>query len=283
MTSDAARGTPSVSGPRPSRAGRDLPASIAVGVGLVALIIASLVLLKPLFLVVVTGAILVALWELGRAFTMQGTRIAAVPLAVGTVAMIIGAYYGGATVLVVTLAATALLSVLWRMPQGAPGFIRDSTASLFCLVYVPFMASFVSLLLQPGDGVRRVMTFIAVTIASDIGGYAVGALFGRHPMAPAISPKKSWEGFAGSAVGCLAVGALCVSLLLDGRWWVGLVLGTAAVVAATLGDLLESVIKRDFEIKDMSNLLPGHGGMMDRLDSLLANASVAYLILHFLV
>jgi phosphatidate cytidylyltransferase len=283
MTSDAARGRPDVSGRRPSRAGRDLPASIAVGVGLIAVIIVSLVLLKPLFLIVVTAAILVALWELGRAFGAHGTRIAAAPMAAGTVAMIIGAYYGGTTVLVVTLAVTALVSVLWRMPRGAPGFIRDSAASLFCLVYVPFMASFVSLLLHPGDGVRRVMAFIAVTIASDIGGYAVGALVGRHPLAPAISPKKSWEGFAGSAAGCLVVGVLCVSLLLDGRWWVGVVLGAAAAVAATLGDLLESVIKRDLGIKDMSNLLPGHGGMMDRLDSLLANASVAYLILHFLV
>jgi phosphatidate cytidylyltransferase len=283
MTADAMRGTRAAPDRRPGRAGRDLPASIAVAVALIVLILLSLAFVKDLFLVVVTAAILVSLWELGRALASHGTQIAVVPLAAGTVAMIVGAYYGGTTVLVGTLAGTALVSLLWRMPRGAPGFVRDSTASLFCLVYLPFLASFVSLLLRPDDGVKRVMTFVAVTIASDIGGYAVGALFGRHPMARVISPKKSWEGFGGSAVACVVVGVLCVTLLLDGRWWVGAILGVAAVVAATLGDLIESLVKRDLGIKDMSNLLPGHGGMMDRLDSLLANVSVVYLILHFLL
>ena len=118
-----------------------------------------------------------------------------------------------------------------------------------------------------------------VTFASDIGGYVVGSVFGKHPMAPSISPKKSWEGFAGSAVGCVVTGTLCVVLLLDGEWWVGLVLGAVAVVAASLGDLAESLIKRDLGIKDMSNILPGHGGVMDRLDSLLATVSVVWLVL----
>jgi phosphatidate cytidylyltransferase len=283
VTSDPPAGVAAVPAKRPSRAGRDLSASIAVSVALIALIIASLVFVKDLFLVVVVAASLVAVWELSSALGTNGIQVTVIPAAGGTVSMIVGAYYGGTAALVVALAVTALVCLLWRMPAGAPGFVRDTTATLFCLVYAPFLASFVALLLHPADGVRRVMTFIAVTIASDIGGYAIGALFGKHPMSPVISPKKSWEGFAGSAIACLTVGVVSVVYLLDGRWWVGLLLGAAAVVAATLGDLIESLVKRDLGIKDMSNLLPGHGGIMDRLDSLLANVSVAYLILQFLV
>jgi phosphatidate cytidylyltransferase len=173
--------------------------------------------------------------------------------------------------------------MLWRLRGGVDGYVRDATAAVFTLVYVPFLGGFVALLLAEDRGALAIVTFILVTVASDIGGYASGVVLGRHPMAPVISPKKSWEGFAGSAVASLAVGAACVVLLLDGDAWVGLVLGAVAVVAATLGDLAESLIKRDLDIKDMSNILPGHGGIMDRLDSLLATVSVVWLVLHFLL
>jgi phosphatidate cytidylyltransferase len=137
-------------------------------------------------------------------------------------------------------------------------------------------------MLTPADGARRVLTFIILTICSDIGGYFAGITLGRgarHPMAPVISPKKTWEGFAGSAVACLVAGALCLSLLLHGHAWQGLLTGGAAVIAATLGDLAESMIKRDLDIKDMGTILPGHGGILDRLDSLLACAPVIWLLL----
>jgi phosphatidate cytidylyltransferase len=163
------------------------------------------------------------------------------------------------------------------------GFVRDTTAGVFTAVYVPFLAGFVVLLLKPDDGPLRVLTFILVTIASDIGGYFVGVLAGKHPMAPVISPKKSWEGFAGSAVFCVAAGWASVVYLLDGDWWVGVLLGLVAVVMATLGDLSESVIKRDLGIKDMSAIIPGHGGLMDRLDSLLATVAPTWLLLFYLV
>ncbi len=266
-----------------SRAGRDIPASIAVAIGLIAIIIASLAFYKDVFLLVVAAAIVVALWEMARALAHNGTWMPAIPMWIGAVAMIGGAYYGGPDVLIVVLAGTVLASILWRMLRGQDGFVRDVSATVFCLVYVPFLASFVALLLSEDDGTERVMTFIAVTIASDIGGFAVGVLFGKHPMAPVISPKKSWEGFAGSAVACMGAGVLCIVYLLEGDWWVGLVLGLITVVAATLGDLAESLIKRDLGIKDMSNILPGHGGIMDRLDSLLATVSVVWLVLYFLL
>ena len=274
---------PSEAEVKSSRAGRDLPAAISVSVVLIAVVVVSLVYVKAVFLVVVCAAILIALWELGRALALNGTWLPVPPMALGAMGMIAGSYYGGPDVLTVVLAGTVLCCLLWRMPRGQAGFVRDVSATVFCLVYLPFLASFVALLLAPHDGVKRVLTFVAVTVASDIGGYAVGVVFGRHPLAPVISPKKSWEGFAGSAASCMAVGVACVVYLLDGDWWVGLVLGAIVVVAATLGDLVESLIKRDLGIKDMSNILPGHGGIMDRLDSLLAAVSVVYLVLHFLL
>lgn len=146
-----------------------------------------------------------------------------------------------------------------------------------------FLAGFAALMLAAPDGRQRIVVFILVTVFSDIGGYAVGVKFGKHPMAPSLSPKKSWEGFAGSVLSCALVGAISLPLLLDGVWWAGAVLGVVAAAAATLGDLIESSIKRDLGIKDMSTILPGHGGLMDRLDSLVVVAPVAWALLLLFV
>ena len=269
--------------PKQSRAGRDLPVAIASGVGLVALIIVSLVIYKWLFMVVVAGAVLVAIWELGRGFHAKGIDLPQEPLMLGGTVMVVSAYFGGAEPLVTATAVTGLVTMLWLLRRGINGFVRDATASVFTTFYVPFLGSFVALLLAEDDGVKAVITFIAVTAASDIGGYVAGVLFGKHPMAPVISPKKSWEGFAGSAVACVVTGWLLVEYLLEGEWWVGILLGLIAVVMATLGDLVESVIKRDLGIKDMSQVIPGHGGLMDRLDSLLATCAPIWLLLHYAV
>jgi phosphatidate cytidylyltransferase len=161
--------------------------------------------------------------------------------------------------------------------------LGDIGASLLALVYVGLLASFCALLLAPDDGSRRVTAFIATVVASDVGGYAFGVLFGKHPMAPTVSPKKSWEGLVGSALACMICGALLVDLLLHAQWWKGAVYGLAIVASATIGDLGESMIKRDLGIKDMGSLLPGHGGLMDRLDSLLPSAPVAWLLLDVFV
>jgi phosphatidate cytidylyltransferase len=266
-----------------SRAGRDLPAAIASGVVLLVVIAASLYFWKPAFVVVVTAAILIGIWELKKGFAVKGIRVSQEPLMVGAVVMLVGAYVAGAPALVTALAVTALATMLWRLRGGVDGFVRDATATVFTAVYVPFLAGFVVLLLAEDDGALGVVTFVLVTIASDIGGYAVGVLAGKHPMAPVISPKKSWEGFAGSAVSCVLAGWATVVYLLDGAWWVGVLLGLITVVMATLGDLCESVIKRDLGIKDMSAVIPGHGGLMDRLDSLLATVAPTWLLLHYLV
>jgi phosphatidate cytidylyltransferase len=275
--------TPSGAPAPTGRAGRNLPAAIASGVVLLALIGGSLFFWKPAFVGVVAAAILLGVWELKEALAEKGIRLPFEPLVVGSLVMLVGAYLGGAPALVTALAVTALGLMMWRLRGGVAGFVRDATAGVFTAVYVPFLAGFVLLLLRPDDGPLRVLTFILVTIASDIGGYFVGVLAGKHPMAPVISPKKSWEGFIGSTVACVAAGWATVVYLLDGDWWVGVLLGLVVVVMATLGDLSESVIKRDLGIKDMSNIIPGHGGLMDRLDSLLATVAPTWLLLFYLV
>jgi phosphatidate cytidylyltransferase len=265
------------------RAGRNLPVAIASGVVLGVVIIASLVFWKPAFMAVVVAAVLVAVWELASAFATGEIRLTREPVMAGGAVMVIVAFLFGAPALVVATALTALVSMLWRLRGGVAGYVMDATAAVFTIVYVPFLGGFVALLLAEQHGALAILTFILVTIASDIGGYTVGVLVGKHPMAPVISPKKSWEGFAGSALSCVVVGWLTVVYLLDGPWWAGVVLGAVAVVMATLGDLCESVIKRDLGIKDMSQIVPGHGGLMDRLDSLLATAAPTWLLLHYLV
>ncbi|QIK76960.1 phosphatidate cytidylyltransferase [Nocardioides piscis] len=277
------------------RAGRDLRAAIISGVTLVALILLSLFFWKTAFLLVVAVAVVVAVWELHRGLGAKGINIPEQPLMLGGVTMLFVAYFWGAPALVAATAVSALGVMLWLLRRGVDGYVQNVTAAVFTLVYVPFLVSFVALLLAEGGttpefgldfddvGVRAVIVFIALTVASDTGGYVAGVLFGKHPMAPVVSPKKSWEGFAGSLVACVAAGVALVSLFLHGDWWVGVLLGLVVVVMATLGDLCESVMKRDLGIKDMSQIIPGHGGLMDRLDSLVATVAPTWLVLHYLV
>jgi phosphatidate cytidylyltransferase len=274
------------------RAGRNLPAAITSAVLLLAAIGASLAFWKTAFLVIVAAAVVVAVWELRQGLLAKDIDLPEQPLMAGGVVMVVVAYFYGAPALVTATAVTALATMLWLLRRGVEGYVQTATASVFTLVYVPFLGSFVALLLAEGgatsfdrwdDGVRGIVTFILVTVASDTGGYVAGVLFGKHPMAPVISPKKSWEGLAGSLGFSAVAGWLLVVYVLDGNWWVGVVLGLIVGVMATLGDLCESVIKRDLGVKDMSQVIPGHGGLMDRLDSLLATIAPVWLLLHYTV
>jgi phosphatidate cytidylyltransferase len=265
------------------KAGRNLPAAIGVGLGLAAITLASLFTRPEAFVALVSLVIVLAVWELSGAMAAKQIVVPVIPLAVGSLGMLVSAYVAGEEGLLVSFTLTGFGVLLWRIIDGMEGAIRDVTAGLFTAAYVPLLAGFAVLLLADPDGPQRVVTFIVVTVCSDIGGYVAGATMGKHPMAPTISPKKSWEGFAGSVVFCLIAGMACVVLLLGGVWWVGLALGAATALTATLGDLSESLLKRDLGVKDMGSLLPGHGGIMDRLDSLLPTAPVAYLLLHLLV
>ena len=262
-----------------ARAGRNLPAAVGVGLLLGGLALVTLFTVKATFLVYVAAAVGIALWELSRALGTRDIRLPLVPLAAGSIAAIALAYWGSGRALVAGLALTMIAILAWRLPGGTAGYLRDVTAGAFALGYLPLMASFVALMLAAPDGPRRVLVFLILVVCSDIGGYATGSLIGRHLMVPQISPKKTWEGLAGSALACAAAGAITLPLLLHGAIWQGLLVGLAALLAATLGDLTESMMKRDLEIKDMGTVLPGHGGVLDRLDSLALAAPVVWLLL----
>ncbi|MCZ7416260.1 MULTISPECIES: phosphatidate cytidylyltransferase [unclassified Streptomyces] len=266
---------------RAKRAGRDLRAAIGVGVGLGAVILASLFLVKDVFVAVIALAVVVGLWELtSRLAERKGIHAPLVPLALGGPAMVVAGYVGGAEAAWVAMALTCLAVLVWRMAQTPHGYLKDVTAGVFTAFYVPFLATFVALMLAADDGAQRVLTFLLLTVVSDTGAYAVGWRFGKRKLAPRISPGKTREGLLGAVAFAMIAGALCLQFLItDGTWWQGLLLGLAVAASATLGDLGESMIKRDLGIKDMGRLLPGHGGIMDRLDSLLPTAPVVWLLL----
>jgi phosphatidate cytidylyltransferase len=193
--------------------------------------------------------------------------------------MLWAAYVHGPAALTLAWVLTAAAVVLWRGAGSVQGAARDVLGGIFVATYPALLAGFAVLLLAGDDGVRRVLVFVIVTVSSDVGGYAAGVLFGKHALAPTISPKKSWEGFAGSVLLCVVAGALTFPVLLGHSWWTGILLGIGVAVSATVGDLMESLIKRDLGVKDMSNLLPGHGGVMDRLDSLIVVAPMVWTVL----
>ncbi|VVJ20188.1 Phosphatidate cytidylyltransferase (EC [Amycolatopsis camponoti] len=267
-----------------SKAGRNLPAAIGVALLLGAAIIVSLLTVRFLFIGIIAVAIAVGTFEFaGVLRRVADTRVAMIPVLVGGQAMIWLAWPFGREGALTAFVLTVLACLLWRLPGGAKGYLRDISASVFAAAYLPLFGAFAAMLVPPSDGVGRVLTFLIGVVASDTGGYIAGVLGGKHPMAPAISPKKTWEGFAGSVVGGVVAGALTLSLLLDGHVWQGVIFGVAIVLTATLGDLVESLIKRDLGVKDMGTLLPGHGGIMDRLDSLLPSAVVSWLLLSAFV
>ncbi len=278
---DDTRGARTRAGRSGRSAGRDLRAAIGVGLGLGAVIVASLFVYKAVFVGVVVTAVVVGLWELtGRLAERKDVHAPLVPLVVGGAATVVSGYVWAAQGAWIGTAFTVLAVLVWRMAMPPHDYLRDVTAGVFAAFYVPFLATFVVMMLAAHDGPWRVFVFLLLTVVSDTGAYAVGWRFGRHKLAPRISPGKTWEGLLGAIAFAMVVGALSMGFLIDrGQWWQGLLLGFAAAASATLGDLGESMIKRDLAIKDMGTLLPGHGGLMDRLDSLLPTAPVVWLLL----
>ncbi|HXT42791.1 MAG TPA: phosphatidate cytidylyltransferase [Pseudonocardiaceae bacterium] len=269
--------------PRTPRAGRNLWAAIIVGLSMGAAILAALYTVRQVFIGIVAATVAVSTWELAGALRRAGIRVSLPPVLIGGQAMVWLAWPFGRDGILIAFVITALLCLLWRFPKGAAGYVRDVTASVFSAAYVAGFAAFATLLVVPVDGAARASCLLFAGVASDVGGYATGVLGGRHLMAPSISPKKSWEGFIGSLVAGTVAGALSVTLLLGGQLWQGVLFGAAIVLTATGGDLVESLIKRDLGVKDMGTVLPGHGGLMDRMDSLLPSAVVSWLLLSLLV
>lgn len=261
------------------KAGRNLPVAIGVGIAVAAPFVAGLLWSQWLFIIAVTVMLCLATIEVSRALARKGMKAETWPIFIGTAVSLIGVFWVSAypsvgivpmTFMAASLGGTVLAALTARLFRGVPeGFIGDFAASAFVIAYIPMIGMFVSLLMAPDNGTDRIWTLIACVIASDTGAFATGVLLGKHKMAPKISPSKTWEGFAGGIFWTAVVAAICCHWVLELSWWMGIPLGIVLCVAATIGDLVESLIKRDAGIKDMSNWLPAHGGVMDRLDSML--------------
>ncbi|MCV7193888.1 phosphatidate cytidylyltransferase [Mycolicibacterium brumae] len=274
--------------PKQSRAGRNLPAAITVGVLLGGLVIVTLAVLPIWVWVAIVGvAIAVATHEVCSRLGEAGYSIPLIPLLVGGQAMIWLTWWFGPTGALGGFAATMLVCLIWRLlaqgPNAAPqNYLRDVAVTMLLAAWIPLCGAFAALLIYPDNGRAALFTIMLAVVFSDIGGYTAGVLFGKHPMVPAISPKKSWEGFTGSLIAGTGMAVFSVVFLMDQQWWIGIPLGIFLVITGTLGDLVESQFKRDLGIKDMSTLLPGHGGLMDRIDSILLSMAAGWLVLTVL-
>lgn len=258
-----------------ARAGRNVPVAVGVGLGLVVALVASLFLRKEAFGLLALAAVAGALVELRAALARQSITLPVLPIMVGAVGMFVSAYLAGPEALLVSFVLTAGGVVVWcALDGGGLRVLRNATAAIFVSAYVPFLASFLALALAADDGQWRVLIVVVLVVACDTGGWAAGVTMGRHALAPSISPKKSWEGLAGSTALAVLVGSILVPLVLDATWWVGALVGVLTVVAGLVGDLGESLIKRDLGMKDMGDSIPGHGGILDRVDALLVAAPV---------
>jgi len=268
------------------KAGRKLVPSIVVGLSLLGLIWFSLSVYKELFLVVLGTAVVLGIREIVRAFNSRSIAISFPSLSIAAVALLGAAWIDGIAGLAIATAISFPILLIRLLLNGPEGFVGKATATTFTLLYLPFLAGFLILLATPSNGFQRVMTFVVLVGCNDTFGYFVGVLFGKHPLVPTISPKKTWEGLAGSVVFTIIGGCLAFHYIMNMDWWIGIIVGLMIVFTATCGDLIESAMKRDLSLKDMGTLLPGHGGMLDRLDSVVLSAPAMWLALelvkHFL-
>jgi phosphatidate cytidylyltransferase len=258
------------------KAGRNLPAAIAVGLGLFITLIISLFADVRFFTILVAFAAVLATRELSQTLVVGLSQRMIILLQIIAPVIVVAASLSGITGLVTTFLASVILILSVRLLDGEEAYVHHVTRSIFALVYVPVLASFAVLLSTQTDGAWKVLALVLLTAATDLGGYVAGALFGKHPMAPKISPNKTWEGFAGALALQLVIGILLWLYVFDQSWWEGAIVGFVMMLSATFGDLIESMIKRDLGVKDMGSVLPGHGGVMDRLDSLVINSFVAW-------
>ena len=270
------------------KAGRDLPMAIGVGLALLAALAVGLLWAPWLFVLISAVSLSLAVVEIHRALLRKGMHAQVKTIVAGTLVSVLGAYamfrwnlgLPPTTFAVICVCGTVVACLVARLLQAREGFIRDIAASALIIAYIPLMGVFIPLMMAEPGGTRRIIAVVACVVASDTGAYAVGSLLGRHKMAPHISPSKTWEGLAGSIVTSAIIGIVAALWCLGASWELGLVLGLCIAPAATLGDLVESLIKRDAGLKDMSNLLPGHGGFMDRLDSMLVAMPMGWLVLN---
>ena len=263
-----------------AKAGRKLLPSILVSLTLIALVWSTLAYARVIFALLVAIAVSLGIREITRAFAAAGTHISMRTLILATCGLTYAAWNAGVAGLAVATAIAFPVLLIFRLRKGPQDFVKSATATTLALIYLPFLAGFLILLARPDDGLARVMTFVVLVGCNDTFGYLVGVLIGRHPLVPTISPKKSWEGLVGSVIFTCLGGALSFNYIHDLQWWIGALVALMIVFTATSGDLIESAMKRDLSLKDMGTLLPGHGGMLDRLDSVLLSAPALYFALE---
>ena len=271
--------------------GRSLSKSILVGLLLGGIFLFTVLAFDGVLLMVfVASAAGAGAWELSTALRLKGWYVPRVPAVVGTVLIMPATYFYGQEIQWAFSIAIVAALILWRTVhllwerrvspmQALQKTLRDYAAAAFLVIYLPLTLSFAMMLLRrPDDGQMWVLSFVLVVAMIDTCGYLVGRKLGRHKMAPGVSPKKTLEGLAASVTAALVTGVMCAVFLLQIDWWWGIVLAAVLTLTAVFGDLAESLIKRDLGVKDMSSWLPGHGGIMDRLDSILPSALATFLI-----
>lgn len=269
------------------RVGRNLPKALLFGLILGFSLLFSLIFVSELFMLFGAALVVFTSYELASALRFAGRDVPRVPVVIASLGVIAPAYYFGALGLWVAFLAGVALVTLWRLVEQVRPSLRndpavslptDLAAGIFVLAYVSLLGGFAVVMTATEGGEWWTLAYLIIVICIDIGAYASGLAFGKTPMAPRISPKKTWEGFAGAVVVALVAGVLLALFMLGQPWWVGLILAAAMIVTATVGDLTESLVKRDLGIKDISTWLPGHGGFLDRLDSILPSTVAAYLV-----
>lgn len=268
------------------RTGRNLPLAIIIGLALGLAMLFSLIVVKEFFMIVAAFLIGFTVFELASALRSSGRRVPRWPAVIAGLALVPAAFYLGAEGLWLCTLASVAFVVVWRLVEllnprlrsPARAVWHDLASGAFIQTYVAFLASLSVLLAAQENGQWWTLAFIIVVVSIDTGAYATGLTLGRHPMAPRISPKKTWEGFAGSVAAAFIAGILLSIFMIGQPWWFGFIFGGVIVGTATMGDLTESLIKRDLGIKDISTWLPGHGGFLDRMDSILPSAAAAYVL-----
>ncbi|WP_062460519.1 phosphatidate cytidylyltransferase [Demequina soli] len=269
-----------------SRAGRNLGLATVVGVVLAVGALVAAWWHPLVFAIAIYGFCVAAVVEWRNALAQHGMHIALTPVLMATAGMGVATWFGGGEGLVVALLVASAGVAAWRIVDDrVENTLSDSLVSILTLTWIPFLGSFMLLMerADDGEGWKRILITIAAVVLNDTFALFTGMLFGRHKLAERVSPKKTWEGAIGGAFFGVAGASIFALVLLDGRWWVGAAVGAAAVVAAVLGDLAESVLKRDLSVKDMSSAIPGHGGVLDRLDSMLPAAAAAYVVFALLL
>jgi phosphatidate cytidylyltransferase len=274
------------------RTGRPIALAIIFGLILGGSLLVSLLIFKEFFMLFGFALIVIAALEFATALRVVGRDVPRVPIVIATIAIVPASFYGfddaaGLTResghWIVAIAAVVFVS-LWRLVEASlpsrrvsrAALVRDLGSGAFVVLYVLFLGSFFVLLTAHDGGQWWTLAALIIVVSVDTGAYVSGLLFGKRKMVPSISPNKTWEGFIGSVIVAIVAGVLTAMLMLNQPWWVGVIMGIVLALTGTVGDLTESLIKRDLGIKDISTWLPGHGGMLDRLDSILPSAAVAY-------